>query len=97
MTKINSLALFLVLPMLAACATQTQTTSVTRHTVAVEPPKQIAPAPDQLKLRTLDWKVLSVDEVPYFALDAENYKNYTLNNNDIRAYIQQVNVLMENK
>lgn len=80
-----------------ACADTQAVAPVTKYTVAVESPEQILPTPDQLKLRILDWKVLKYDETTYFALDSDNYKKHAMNMNDIRAYMQQVNSIMENR
>lgn len=66
----------------------------------VAPPKPIVSNPDQLRLREIEFIIITpenADEVfaslkdnkVVFAITAEGYENLSLNLSDIRAYIQQ--------
>lgn len=75
-------------------------------TVSAEPikkPELVLPQASELNLRTLDWKVVTPDNIDevwteietsgrpvvLFALTDEGYERVSLNLSDIRAYIQQ--------
>lgn len=88
----------LVVSMLGACAAKTEPEKVEvikYQTRTVEKPKQILPVPDQVKMREVKWKVITQDDIPYFALDAKNYENLSLNLNDIRAFMSQAIVIIK--
>jgi hypothetical protein len=71
------------------------------RTIEVQRPSPIVPTIDQLRLRNVEWKVVTPEnvdeifasleegEVVLFALTAEGYENLSLNLSDLRANIQQ--------
>ena len=88
-----------VMSMLVACSGQKQTVMepveiIKYKTVQVKIPAPTYPRPDQVKMRPVVWKVTSQENTPLFSLDTNNYKNLTLNLNDLRAYIEQTNKLV---
>lgn len=83
---------------LTGCATNTQIKPVEiikYETRTVEKPRQILPVPDQIKMREVKWNVIQKDNKPYFALDAKNYENLSLNLNDLRAFMSQTLVIIQ--
>ena len=70
------------------------------RTVEVAPPAPIVPDVDRLNLRSVDWKVVTPDNIDeifesltrdtvLFAITSEGYEALSLNLSDLRAMIQQ--------
>ena len=89
--------------LLSACSREPEfqpTPVVETRTVEVRRPAPIVPDIDQLRLRSVDWKIvtpenidsvfdsLTGDEV-LFALTADGYEALSLNLSDVRSMIQQ--------
>ena len=88
---------------LAACGSKNIETvkPVEIRTIEVSKPAPVVPAVDQLRLRPVDWIVLTPDnvdqkfnqiktgELVLFAVTADGYENIALNLSDIRAMIEQ--------
>lgn len=88
---------------LAACSSTDvpPVTPVEVRTVEVPRPAPVVPQVDQLRLRDIEWIVITPDnieeqfakiqngEVVFFALTTEGYENLSLNISDIRAMVQQ--------
>lgn len=98
--------LILSLSVLTSCSARNQEPQITNidvRTVEVKRPKPIIPPVDQLKLRDVEWIIITPDNIEevfnkvketgsepaLFALKAEGYENLALNINDIRSNIQQ--------
>jgi len=96
-------ALFFVL-ILAACSSPAeieQVIPVEVRTIEVQRPAPIVPSVDQLRLRSVEWIVITPDnveesfariqsgELVLFAVTAEGYENIALNLSDVRAMIEQ--------
>jgi len=74
---------------------------VETRTVEVSRPSPIVPSIDQLRLRNVEWKVITPEnidevfaelpdgEVALFAVTAQGYENLSLNLSDLRGNIQQ--------
>lgn len=103
---------FLSLIILGACVTTTKPTNVpleipapVEHvvvkTVPIKTPRPVVPSVDPLKMRPVNWVIITPDnieeqfnkvkngDVVFFALTAEGYENISLNLSDIRAAMQQ--------
>lgn len=102
--KYSSICFLIATILISACATSPKVDpvrSVEIRKVEVSKPAPIVPAVDQLKMRPVTWVILTPDnieqklkeikngEAVFFALDAEGYKNLSLNLNDIRTNIEQ--------
>lgn len=88
---------------LAACGSKNTETvkPVEIRTIEVSKPAPVVPAVDQLRLRPVDWIVLTPDnvdqkfnqiktgELVLFAVTVNGYENIALNLSDIRAMIEQ--------
>jgi hypothetical protein len=88
---------------LAACSTPQEAAipPVEVRTVEVPRPAPIVPPVDQLRLRNVEWIIITPDnieeqfarirkgEAVFFAITAEGYENLSLNISDIRAMIEQ--------
>ena len=59
------------------------------HEVKVDKPKPIVPKIDQFKAKPVVWKIIPYEGKPWFALDAEGYKNVSLNSSSLRKLVQQ--------
>lgn len=93
----------LIITLLSACSSTPPVQPVTPveiRTVQVPRPAPIVPRVDQLDLRTVNWIIITpenIDEVfnnmtgekVLFAVTANGYENIALNISDIRAMIQQ--------
>ena len=101
MFKKISISFCIVLSM-SACSKNTDIIEKPVETVVVkevevkrQPP--IIPRTDTLKMRDINWIVISKDNAhnklkdgeAYFALDVEGYENISKNMNDVRTIIQQ--------
>lgn len=64
------------------------------ETVQVEKPRPIIPKPDPVKMRSVTWKAIIYENIPYFALTIADYEKLSLNMNDLRLYIQQSNSII---
>lgn len=87
---------------LAACSS-VPVQRVEVHTTPVEKPKLVLPKGDQLFQRSLEWVIITPDNVEevfdkakergrplvYFGLTDKGYENIALNLSDLRAYLQQ--------
>lgn len=66
-------------------------------TVETKAPAPIVPDVDRLRLRTVEWKIVTTENVDQvltegsalFTLTADGYENLSLNMSEIRALIQQ--------
>lgn len=96
---------FLLLTSACAKPTEPEVQTVEKvvvSTVQVQRPAPIVPKADALNLETLDWVLITpenVDEVlkdggRLYALTPEGYKNLTRNMRDIFAHIEQKNVII---
>jgi hypothetical protein len=88
---------------LAACSKPEPevVTQVEVRTVQARPPAPIVPSIDQLRLRPVNWIIITPDnveesfariqsgELVLFALTAEGYENISLNLSDVRSMIDQ--------
>ena len=96
--------LFASILLLAACGSTTeieQVKPVEVITVEIPRPAPIVPPVDQLKLRSIEWVVITSDnieenfdriqngEMVFFALTTEGYESLSLNISDIRSMIEQ--------
>lgn len=75
---------------------------------AVERPQLVLPRADELRLRSVEWIVITPDNIDevfnrakelgrpivFFALTDKGYEDLGLNISDIRAYIQQQKTIM---
>jgi hypothetical protein len=98
--------LFCGVILLSACGPKIPTSNpVEIRTVEVSRPAPIIPNVDQLRLRSVNWKVVTPDnvdvvfaalgeDVVLFALTAEGYEALSLNLSDLRANIQQQNQII---
>jgi hypothetical protein len=89
----------------AACSTPAieEVRPVEVRTIQVPRPAPIVPAVDQLRLRTVNWIIITPDnidesfakiqsgELVLFAVTSQGYENIALNLSDIRALIEQQN------
>lgn len=85
--------------LLAGCASTSAepVSTIEVRTVEVQRPKPIVPSVDVLKLRPIEWEVITEDNVDaklrqsdvFFALKTDGYENLSLNMSDIRATIEQ--------
>ena len=53
------------------------------------------PNPPDLKMRIVEWKILSDEESAYMCLTPENYSNLSLNMNDLKVFIIYQNKLIK--
>lgn len=100
--------MFKILPIfgllfLVACGSQKieEVKPIEVRTIEIPRPAPIVPSVDQLKLRTVDWIIITPDnieekfkeiesgELVLFAVTANGYENIALNLSDIRAMIEQ--------
>jgi hypothetical protein len=96
-------ALLFVL-ILAACSSPAeieQVRPVEVRTIEVQRPAPIVPPVDQLRLRSVEWIIITPDnveesfariqsgELVFFAVTTKGYENIALNLSDIRAMIEQ--------
>ena len=94
---------------LAACSTPQepeQIRAVEVRTVQIPRPAPIVPAVDQLRLRSVNWIIITPDnieekfaqiqkgELVFFAVTAEGYENIARNLSDVRALIEQQNSII---
>lgn len=84
--------------LLAGCTTSIpESNPVEIRTIEVRPPAPIMPKPDQLNMRDVEFDVITIHNVEeklaqspvYYGLDQQNYKNLSLNTNDLRAHVRQ--------
>lgn len=99
----NVLGFLTSLVFLSACSTSTTSSvpSVEVRTIEVPPPAPIVPDVDQLRIRDVQWTIVTpenVDEVfqnmqandtVLFALTSDGYEALSLNISDIRSNIEQ--------
>lgn len=102
-STLNALGFITSLLLVSACSTSNiePVTSVQVRTVEVPRPAPIVPNVDQLDLRTVEWVVITPEnidqkfsdikngEIVLFALTREGYENLALNMSDIRAMVEQ--------
>lgn len=100
---IKTVVLISAIFLLGACASQeaVKQAPVEVRTVEVKRPAPIVPKVDQLKLRSVEWVVITPENIEQkfaeissgekvlFALTANGYENISLNLSDIRALIDQ--------
>lgn len=100
---LNVLGFITSLLLVSACSTPPvePVTSVEVRTVEVPRPAPIVPSVDQLKLRTVEWVIITPEnidakfgnikdgELVFFALTRQGYENLALNMSDIRSNIEQ--------
>jgi hypothetical protein len=94
---------------LAACSTPQepeQIRTVEVRTVQVPRPAPIVPAVDQLRLRPINWIIITPDnieekfaqikqgELVLFAVTTQGYENIALNLSDVRALVEQQNSII---
>ena len=96
----KSIFVGLIVLFVSACSTQQKVVEkpveVVRYkTVEVPAPKPIIPHIEPVKMRPLKWSVINQDDNTYFALDKYGYEALSLNLNDIRAYMQKTQKVME--
>jgi len=91
----------MTLLVLTGCSSKPQELTVSAR--PIDKPELVLPQAQELNLRTLDWKVVTPDNIDevwaeietsgrpvvLFALTDEGYERVSLNLSDIRAYIQQ--------
>lgn len=100
----NVLGCITSLLLLSACSSVPKVDPVTPievRTIEVPRPAPIVPAVDQLDLRSVEWVIITPDnidekfaeikdgELVLFALTREGYENLSLNLSDIRSNIEQ--------
>jgi hypothetical protein len=104
----TAVAVTIVAVALAACAQPPEPVvrPVEVTTVEVPRPAPIVPSIDPLRLRPVQWTVITPDnidekfqqirngELVLFAVTAEGYENIALNLSDIRAMVQQQQVVI---
>lgn len=102
-STLNALGYILSLSLLSACASTKvdPVTSVEVKTIEIPRPAPIVPNVDQLNLKSIQWIVITPDnvdqkfkeikdgDVVLFALTQDGYENLALNMSDIRAMIEQ--------
>lgn len=94
----------LILIFLISCTSVEEPDPVTRvetRTVEVQRPAPRVPDVDQLRLRDVDWSVLTAENFEeqlenidsrnavFFAITSEGYENLSLNLSDLRALVEQ--------
>jgi hypothetical protein len=57
--------------------------------LAEQPPSPTLPKPQPLKLEDIKWRVVLVDGVPLFSLDARNYEALTRNMGQISSWVSE--------
>jgi hypothetical protein len=78
---------------------------IVTETEFVKPPRPSVPKPDELNLRDFEFIIVTPENVEevfanmrgdkaLFALTSKGYENIALNLSDIRAFIQQQNVII---
>ena len=101
----NALGCLILLMLINGCAS---VTPIEISAKPVEKPELILPDSDQLNLRGVDWIIITEENfekqiaklkekgqpIVLFALTGEGYKDLSLNLSDIRAYIQQQQVII---
>lgn len=53
------------------------------------------PNPPELKMRIVEWKILSDDKNAYMCLTPESYSNLALNMQDLKVFIQYQNKIIK--
>ncbi len=98
---VNVLGCGLVL-LLSACATQPKTIEISSK--PIDKPALVLPTADTLNLREVKWIIITPEnaeqvfktlpttggKVAVFALTDKGYENLSLNINDLRTYVQQL-------
>lgn len=94
----------LLITLLIGCSTTEEPETVTRvetRTVEVQGPAPRVPDVDQIRLRDVDWTVLTKENFEekletinspnavFFAITSEGYENLSLNLSDLRALVEQ--------
>lgn len=99
----NALGFILIALLTSACSTKEiePVTIVEVKTIEIPRPAPVVPDIDQLKLRPVEWVVITPDNVEQkfneikngeavlFALSVDDYENISLNLSDIRAAMDQ--------
>jgi len=101
---------FLILTILVSgCSIlDSQPREIQVSTTAVERPQLVLPRADELRLRGIEWILITPDNIDevfdrakeagrpivFFALTDKGYEDLGLNISDIRAYIQQQNTII---
>jgi hypothetical protein len=99
--KYAALAFVLILASCSSPAEIEHVRPVEVRTIEVPRPAPIVPSVDQLRLRSVNWIIITPDnveesfariqsgELVLFAVTAEGYENIALNLSDVRAMIEQ--------
>ena len=98
----NALFFGMALVFLSACTpTIEEVAIIETRTIRIPKPAPIVPTADQLKLRSVEWKIvtpenidevfasLSTDNIVLFAITSDGYEALALNLSDLRAHVQQ--------
>lgn len=93
--------------LLSACAstTEEQIPIIETRTVQIQRPAPIVPTVDQLRLRNVQWRVVTPDnvedifqslsgDVVLFAMTSDGYESLALNLSDLRAMIEQQQIII---
>lgn len=103
---LNVLGFLIVLFSLSACAAKVKPIEIS--TVPVKRPELTLPTVDELNLRNVQWTVLTVDNfeakiaelqakgmpVVFFAVTGDGYEAMSLNLNDLRSQVEQLNAII---
>lgn len=100
---------FLILSILASgCSLNSQPREIQVSSTAVERTQLVLPRADEIRLRGIEWIVITPDNIDevfnrakeagrpvvFFALTDKGYEDLGLNISDIRAYMQQQKTIM---
>ena len=99
----NVLGFILIASLISACSSKEiePVTIVEVKTIEIPRPAPVVPEIDQLKLRSVEWIIITPDNVDekfneikngeavLFALTADDYENISLNLSDVRAAMDQ--------
>ena len=102
----NALGFLIVLLSLNACGSTTQPIEIS--TTPVSRPELTIPNIDELNLKTVTWTVITVDNfeekiselrssgqpLVLFAVTADGYEALSLNLNDLRSQVEQLNAII---
>jgi len=102
----NALGCLTLLFALSACGETTEKIKIS--TTPVDKPRLSLPAVDELNLKTVEWHVITPDNfegkikefeergipIAFFAVSGEGYKALSLNLNDLRSQVEQLNAII---
>lgn len=105
---LNALGSLMLLSILSGCAKTPEPQVIEVSAKPIEKPTIVVPPVDEVNLRNVEWVVITpenVDErfaelekrglpISLFAVTGKGYENISLNLNDIRSQVEQLNAII---